>query len=176
MPVYGLRFRVIRAATGSLLSEHATRQMAERMVRRLVGMSHGRLTAAAFEIVDTRRSRNPLPGARLYEAFRGRAPTRRAKTGVRFGTRWITQPGRLNLLIPESIAVVGHVAAIEYDTTRDGRTVTARHTFHEGARPLLGAGARPGELLLIGTRYRFTDRGIIDLRPDGSDYPDGLDR
>lgn len=103
----------------------------------------------------------------LYESFRGRSPGKRARVGVRFGRRWLTAVGDSNILIPESLATMGHVVALEYDTTRDGKTVRARHEFTAGSRPLLLAGERDGEVFLVGDRFRFTDRGIMDIGSDG---------
>ena len=120
-----------------------------------------------------------MPGApKLYRDFRGREPKRTSGTGIRFGSRWITAPGPLNILIPESFAVIGHVNAIEYDSTRDGPAVFARHDFAKGSRPLLAVGSGKGELFLLGTRYHFTDRGIVDIDPAGRDILDhkGLSR
>lgn len=108
----------------------------------------------------------------LYREFRGRDPKRETGTGVRFGTRWLTAPGTLNILIPESMAVIGHVNAIEYDSTRDGPAVFARHDFSRGSRPVLVAGSGKGQLFLIGSRYHFTDRGIVDIDANGVDILD----
>lgn len=83
--------------------------------------------------------------------------------GVRFGRTWLSDPGQLNLIIPETLAVMGHVASIEYDTTRDGRTMLARHEFARGSRPILTAGSGPGQIFLLGHRFRWTDRGIMDI-------------
>lgn len=119
-----------------------------------------------------------MDGRRLYSEFRGRDPARETKTGIRFGTRWLTAPGMNNILIPESLAVIGHVNAIEYDTTRDGPAVFARHDFAGGSRPVLAVGSGRGQVFLLGTRYHFTDRGIVDIDARGNDILDhkGLTR
>jgi hypothetical protein len=108
-------------------------------------------------------------GEKLYRDFRGRAPTRESATGVRFGSRWITAAGHLNILIPEELSVIGHVAALEYDSTRDGQSVFARHSFARGSRPVLAVGAGRGQIFLIGTRFHFTERGIVDIDAAGRD-------
>jgi hypothetical protein len=115
---------------------------------------------------------------KVYRDFRGRNPARETGTGVRFGSRWLTAPGSLNILIPESMAVIGHVNAIEYDSTRDGPAVFARHDFAPGSRPILAAGSGRGQIFLIGTRYHFTERGIVDIDSAGRDILDhkGLSR
>lgn len=71
------------------------------------------------------------------------------------------------MLIPASFAIVGHVNAIEYDCTRAGKTVKARHVFAPGSRPVFAVGTGRGELFLLGTRYQFTDRGIVDFDVKG---------
>lgn len=98
----------------------------------------------------------------LYESFRGERPNRTVRTGLKLGPRWITRRGEVNILVPTSLMVVGHCEAIEYDTVRGGETVQARHVFAPGSRPVLLAGPDPGQLFLCGTRYTFTDRGIVD--------------
>lgn len=117
-------------------------------------------------------------GAKVYRDFRGREPRRDTGTGIRFGSRWLTAPGMMNILIPEQFAVIGHVNAIEYDTTRDGSAVLARHDFAKGSRPVLAVGSGKGQIFLIGTRYHFTDRGIVDIDSNGADILDhkGLSR
>lgn len=100
--------------------------------------------------------------SRLFREFHGHPPGRTLRTGVRFGTRWLTRPGSSNILIPESLAVAGTVVTIVYDTMRDGVEYRATHKFKEHARPELAAGTEPGQLFLLGDGYRFTDRGIID--------------
>jgi len=103
----------------------------------------------------------------LYQRFRGTVSRRIVAIGIRYGKRWLTRRGRANILIPESLAVIGHVNAIEYDCTRAGKTVKARHVFAPGSRPVFAVGEGNGELFLLGTRYRFTDRGIVDFNASG---------
>jgi hypothetical protein len=132
-----------------------------------------RLTAKGHEIAS-RREANPSTARTLYQRFRGRTAARAQRIGVRFGTRWLTAPGDSNLVIPVTLAIVGHVAALEYDTTRDGKTVRARHEFAQGSRPLFAVGAGRGQLFLIGDRFRFTERGIMDITPSGALMDGGL--
>ena len=114
----------------------------------------------------------------LYERFRGSIARRFMRTGVRFGDKWITQQCELNILIPKDLAIVGHIRAIEYDCVRDGRTIEARHPFAPGTRPLLAVGSRRGEVFLLGTSYKFTDRGFVDfnLKGEAIDYDEKNDR
>jgi len=103
----------------------------------------------------------------LYREFHGRTPGRYTTAGVRFGERWLTREGAYNVLIPESAVIVGHISRIDYDTTRDGRVLLAQHHFAPGSRPVLLAGPGKCELLIAGGRYRFTERGIVDLDSNG---------
>ena len=103
----------------------------------------------------------------LYQNFRGAVSRRMVRFGIRYGKRWLTKPGKGNILIPAGLAVIGHVNAIEYDCTRGGKTVKARHVFAPGSRPVFAVGSGRGELFLIGTRYKFTDRGIVDFDIEG---------
>lgn len=108
-----------------------------------------------------------MKAGKLYRDFRGRAPGRTRRAGVKVGEKWVTGKGPVNITIPKSLAVIGHVNAIEYDTTRDGRTVLARHVFARGSRPMLMVGSGRGEIFLVGSRYKFTDRGIMDIDEHG---------
>jgi hypothetical protein len=93
-------------------------------------------------------SRELKRAAKLYRDFREETP-RRAKT--------------VRVTLPKVAMIMGHVRAIEYDTTHAGKTHLYKHTFAAGSRPLLVAGTRNGQLYLIGGRYHVTDRGIVDL-------------
>lgn len=108
----------------------------------------------------------------LYERFRGAVARRFTKTGIRYGSRWLTRQQSLNILIPDELAIVGHVNAIDYDCVRDGKLVKARHAFAPGGRPVLAVGARRGEVFLLGTSFKFTDRGFVDFdhRGNAVDY------
>ncbi len=115
--------------------------------------------------------------ADLYESFRGRKTGRTYRIGVKFGSEWLTDRGRYNLIIPADLAVMGHAAAIEYDTTRDGSTMLARHEFARGSRPILAAAPGAGQIFLLGERFRWTDRGIMDIDRRGKLIDDaGLPR
>jgi hypothetical protein len=96
--------------------------------------------------------------ARLYEDFREESP-RRARA--------------VRVSLPKVAAVMGHVRAIEYDTTHGGKTHLYKHTFAPGSRPLLVAGTRNGQLYLIGGRYHVTGRGIVDKDARGREIEDG---
>jgi hypothetical protein len=103
----------------------------------------------------------------LYEKFRGEVSRRFVQTGIRYATRWLTKRGQLNILIPADLAIIGHMNAFEYDCVRDGKLVKARHAFTPGCRPYLAVGDGRGEVFILGTAYRFTDRGFIDYNTQG---------
>lgn len=115
-----------------------------------------------------------MTAGKLYRDFRGRKPGRTKRAGVRVGGKFVTARGPINIDIPKSLAVIGHVNAIEYDTTRDGRTVLARHKFARGSRPLLMVGGGHGQIFLVGSRFKFTDRGIMDIDEHGRLIDGGL--
>jgi len=108
-----------------------------------------------------------MSGKRLYRSFHGEDPRRNFRTGVKFGREWITAPGSVNILIPAELAIMGRLHAVEYDTRREGKTLLARHVFAPGCRPMIAAGAGRGQVFLLGTGFRWTDRGIVDFNDRG---------
>lgn|SRR5487761_1268975 len=105
--------------------------------------------------------------AKLYSAFHDEPAGRTVRTGVRFGREWITAPGDLNILIPSDLMIIGRLNAVEYDCRRGNRLLKARHVFAPGSRPALASGTKNGQLFILGTRYRMTERGIVDLNARG---------
>lgn len=88
----------------------------------------------------------------LYRSFRERNPTR-----VKI-VDW--EP-------PRAVAVIGHVDEVCYTTTHGKKVVSYRHPFQQGSRPLLCASEDGRQLLLLGGHFKFTDRGIVDIDPQG---------
>lgn len=119
-----------------------------------------------------------MSARQLYERFRGTVTRKVLRTGIRLGERWLTREGALNILIPDQLAVIGHVNALEYDCVRDGQRVKARHVFAPGSRPVFAVGERRGQLFLLGTSFKFTDRGIVDfnIRGEAIDYDEKTGR
>jgi hypothetical protein len=103
----------------------------------------------------------------LYERFKGLSAKKVFGLGIQYGSRWLTRKGKLNIHIPEQLAVIGRVDAIEYTAIYDRRRTPARHVFAPSAKPLLVVGTDRGQVFLIGTEYRFTDRGFIDFDRNG---------
>jgi hypothetical protein len=95
----------------------------------------------------------------IYEAFR----EKRARNRVAV----------VHVNVPTIVAIVGHAEAIEtngeghvtsidYRTTHGRKLTLYRHDFVKGSRPLLCVSPDGRQLLLLGGRYRFTARGIVD--------------
>jgi hypothetical protein len=57
---------------------------------------------------------------------------------------------------------VGMCDGILYETARDGKVEHYVHKFKKGARPVLAAGHDGKSLALIGGKFTFTERGIVD--------------
>lgn len=61
-----------------------------------------------------------------------------------------------------AVAMIGECDGVLYTTVRDGKTERYIHEFEEADKPLLCVTPDGRQLLLIGGRYRFTERGIVD--------------
>lgn len=144
-----------------------------RVVADLVVAQHGRQFKVAVASSDAKladvtrrtcgprlrvvkRGRNPVPpskhvklreAGKLYQEFSGHRPTG-AKTH--------------RIRLPDVGLQVGRVDGILYSTVRDGRAEKYVHRFKRSARPLLAASHDGRTLVIVGGRYQFTDRGIID--------------
>lgn len=98
--------------------------------------------------------------AALYRGFR-EEPARRVR--------------RIRLNLPKAAAVMGQVEFIGYMTTHAGKTHLYVHQFAMGSRPQFVAGKGRNQALLVGGRYKVTDRGIVDYGPGGREVR-GRDR
>jgi len=63
--------------------------------------------------------------------------------------------------MPKELFAIGNLLALEYETVRDGAPEKYRHAFRK-TRPLLAASFDGSQLVIVGGRYRFTERGIVD--------------
>ncbi len=79
---------------------------------------------------------------------------------------------RVTINLPSALMVMGRVSAIEYETTHKGVAHKYRHDFVPGSRPTLAASGAKNGLYLHGGRYHVTDRGIVDLDPNGREVED----
>lgn len=75
--------------------------------------------------------------------------------------------------IPGAIAVIGQCEAICYRTVRDGKTEHYIHEFARSDQPMFGISPDGQQILLIGGRFVFTERGIVDLS-DTKNLPKSL--
>lgn len=107
----------------------------------------------------TMREKNPVPpsrrvqvrdAVRLYEDFSGND----AEEVVT-----IDKPE-----MPDVVLVIGELDFVGYTTNREGRKEKYIHEFKQGCRPLLCATPDGKNLVLLGGRYTFTERGIVDAR------------
>lgn len=64
--------------------------------------------------------------------------------------------------MPREAFAIGSLVGVIYETVRDGERETYVHRFRKGSRPLLAATFDGTRLVIVGGRYRFTDRGIVD--------------
>ena len=69
---------------------------------------------------------------------------------------------KVNLRVPRAGLVVGDLDGVLYTTVRDGQTERYVHKFRKSSRPLLVAGHDGRSLHVVGDRFEFTDRGIVD--------------
>lgn len=83
----------------------------------------------------------------IYRGFREKEPKKIA---------------RVDFEVPRAVAFIGYVEAIKYRTTHGDKVELYEHPFQKGSRPALAVSADGRQLLLIGGRYKFTSRGIVD--------------
>jgi len=88
----------------------------------------------------------------LYQEFREARPGRTRRVPI----EW-----------PKALMVMGTVRLIAYDTTHGGKFTPYEHEFAPGSRPLLCAGKKRGQLFLIGSNFKVTAHGIVDIHGDG---------
>jgi hypothetical protein len=64
--------------------------------------------------------------------------------------------------IPKVGLVVGTCDGILYTTVRDGREEKYIHKFKASDKPMMVVSPNGSQIFLIGGRFRFTERGIVD--------------
>jgi len=69
--------------------------------------------------------------------------------------------------VPSAVACIGHVESIDYRTTHGKKLALYRHDFSPGSRPLFCVAADGRSLWLLGGRFKFTERGIVDRDAKG---------
>lgn len=100
--------------------------------------------------------KNPAPvsterkmkaGVELFEAFTGHEAT---------------HYDRVDLPDMSVCVQIGALDGIAYETTRDGKKQKYFHQFKKAARPVFAVTADGKALVIVGGRFRFTERGIVD--------------
>ena len=86
--------------------------------------------------------------AALYERFTGHAAESLGSIDV--------------LPMPSVGVVIGDIDGVLYTTVRDGKREHYKHDFAASDKPLFVVSPDGRQLMLIGGRYRFTARGIVD--------------
>jgi hypothetical protein len=84
--------------------------------------------------------------AELFEDFNGRSPE---------------YVDKVNVKEYDTAIEIGPCLQIAY-LADDGKAY--RHEFHPRSRPVLAVSADGKQLILIGGNYRFTGRGIVDIK------------
>lgn len=64
--------------------------------------------------------------------------------------------------VPEVIIEIGTLDTVEYTTRRGGKVECYRHEFAQRSKPMLAVSEDGKQLMIIGGRYKFTERGIVD--------------
>jgi hypothetical protein len=91
------------------------------------------------------------------------AISRAADLYERFSGHDAEEIGRVQVRpLPRVGVAVGEVDGILYTTTRDGRTEKYIHKFRMRDKPLFVVAPDGKGLFLVGGRYTFTERGIVD--------------
>lgn len=72
--------------------------------------------------------------------------------------------------LPSTATVIGECDGVLYTTVRDGVVEKYIHRFRSKDKPLLCVSPDGRQLILVGGRYVFTERGIVD-RSDRKNYP-----
>lgn len=74
--------------------------------------------------------------------------------------------------LPAVVMVIGECDGVLYTTVRDGRKERYIHEFANSDKPLLCVAPDGKQMLFVGGRYVFTERGIVDLS-DKKNLPKG---
>jgi hypothetical protein len=100
----------------------------------------------------SQRQMNVIKAIQLYQKFRLQDP------------RFVDT---VDYPMYREMAVIGRCDGLLYTTTRRDRTESYKHEFTGKSKPLLCASFDGKQLYLIGGAYNFTERGIVDSKPDG---------
>ena len=128
-------------------------------------MQPRRLFLAKPKRLANRLRLNPVPASSRAGQH---APTaseleRCADLYERFSGQDAVEIGMVDLPpMPKAAVAIGDCDGILYTTVRDGVVEKYIHKFNKADRPLLVVDSTGKTLYLIGGRYTFTERGIVD--------------
>lgn len=136
----GKPYRCSREAATVFGSELVAKATARRLLLR-----DPRIDRAEY-VTLSRAENYELTAAQVRERFTGKSARRRGRTAL-----------------PDALAVIGNVVALEYASSDKGRPRTYRHDFR-GRRVRLSVGKGPmGWVAVIDGGFRFdSDRGFVD--------------
>lgn len=81
----------------------------------------------------------------------------------RFSGHEAEEMGRIKVPpLPDVGVAIGQMDGVLYTTVRDGVTERYIHEFRKGDEPLFVVSPDGKRLFMIGGRYDFTERGIVD--------------
>ena len=109
-----------------------------------------------------RKKMKAVEQKRMIERARVNNPASAARIVARFNDVPVASVTKktVDITAPTGVALqIGRLIAVAYDT--GARKYV--HRFRKNAQPLLIASNEGKQLLIVGGKFRFTDRGIIDL-------------
>ena len=102
-------------------------------------------------------------GSRVRAMSRARDVNQAARLYERFAGMDAEEIGRVRIPPMPKVAVcVGELDGVLYTTVRDGVIEKYIHKFKASDRPLMCVSPDGRQILILGGRYRFTERGIVD--------------
>ena len=69
---------------------------------------------------------------------------------------------KVHVKVPRAAVEIGTLDGVLYTTVRDGVQEKYIHKFRKASRPILAAGSDGKSLHVVGDKFEFTDRGIVD--------------
>ncbi len=124
----------------------------KQMSEKLNAINDGRKQNPGRKRAVNPHSRDMRAAVKLYEDFREKKPRKIKK---------------IPFAIPRVAVDIGYVEFIGYRTTHGRKLTLYKHDFAAGSRPLMCVSPDGRQLLLLGGRYRFTQRGIVDRDAKG---------
>ena len=107
--------------------------------------------------------RSSRAGKPIRAISRNREVNQAADLYTRFTGHDATEGARVQVPPQPKVAVaIGDVDGILYTTVRDGVTEKYIHKFASRDKPLFCVSPDGKQLLMVGGRYTFTERGIVD--------------